>query len=516
MVQEDPSGRDRITRNLLYSWGGSIVFLVAGFIMPRFIDRHLGQTMLGVWDFGWSIVTYFGLASMGVGSSVNRYVAKYRAEEDAQRLNRSMSSVMLLQMLAAMVIFVLTVLATLMVPLLLRLPNVALVDEARFVVFFLGISIAIKIAFDTYDGVITGCHRWDLHNMINAGGYAVSIICMLTAMSLGGGIRSLAILYFIGTATTEIARLRIAKYVCPELDIRFRNAERAEARIMFEFGGKAFLGSISNRLLYQTNSIIIASYLGAAVLATYSRPMALVLAVGTIVSKFAYMLTPIASHLDAAGNKEDLRKLLIQTTRYSVYMALPPLIFIFILGNPILLLWMGKRYAEGDLMMILALGHLASFAHRPSMNILTGLGAHGKPAMIYLGTALISVVASLFIIGGMDGGVTGAAISISVSLLIADGIVIPVYACRRLDVPVVEFFRASWVKPVLCAIPFVICLLTIRLLVPGKPAVALTAGFVSGCVILTPVYWTWVLPTFQKEQILKIIGRVRRVLAFAV
>ena len=77
-ASEDGAGRDRLIRNVLSSWGGHIVFIVAGFLMPRMMDHYVGQRLLGVWDLGWSIVSYFELAQIGMGSSVNRFVAKYR------------------------------------------------------------------------------------------------------------------------------------------------------------------------------------------------------------------------------------------------------------------------------------------------------------------------------------------------------------------------------------------------------------------------------------------------------
>src|SRR4030088_142418 len=94
---DDLTGRDRFVWNVLASWAGHFVFIVAGFIMPRQIDRHVGQVGLGVWDFGWTAVNYFSLAQIGVGVSVNRYVARYRAARDNEGLSRLISSVMLIQ-----------------------------------------------------------------------------------------------------------------------------------------------------------------------------------------------------------------------------------------------------------------------------------------------------------------------------------------------------------------------------------------------------------------------------------
>lgn len=93
------SGRRALARNVMYSWSGHAVFVLAGFIIPRVIDRKIGQTALGIWDFGWSIVNYFWLAQAGIGSSVNRHVAKYRAKGESEALNCVVSSVMCVQLL---------------------------------------------------------------------------------------------------------------------------------------------------------------------------------------------------------------------------------------------------------------------------------------------------------------------------------------------------------------------------------------------------------------------------------
>ena len=90
--------------NVLASWAGQLVFLLAGFFMPRMIDTHVGQAALGIWDFSWSLVSYFGLANLGVGSSVNRYVAMYRAANDITSLKTAVSSVLAFQVVAGTIV----------------------------------------------------------------------------------------------------------------------------------------------------------------------------------------------------------------------------------------------------------------------------------------------------------------------------------------------------------------------------------------------------------------------------
>ena len=174
MSAEDLTGRSRLVRNVGASYASHFVFVAFGFIMPRLIDGYIGQAALGVWDFGWAFVSYLSLAMLGIGSSVNRFVATYRATGDVNSLNRMISTVIVVQLgIAALVAAAALILAWL-IPNLLehRLGDYA--GTARWIIACLGGALAIEMAFDAWRGVISGCHRWDYYNAINAGGYAVS------------------------------------------------------------------------------------------------------------------------------------------------------------------------------------------------------------------------------------------------------------------------------------------------------------------------------------------------------
>ena len=177
------TGQDRITWNIFVSWAGQIVFIAFGFILPRLISDSLGQVSLGIWDFAWSIVSYMSLAMLGVGSSVNRYVASYRAAGNSVKLNAIMSSVLVIQLIIATVVVFATYGVHTAIPIWFsdRLGNQ--VSDAQYVSVLLGIGLAIQISLDSYRGLITGCHRWDLHNILNSVQYlcSASLITSKTA-----------------------------------------------------------------------------------------------------------------------------------------------------------------------------------------------------------------------------------------------------------------------------------------------------------------------------------------------
>lgn len=510
----DLSGRDRMAWNVVASWLGHSVFVVAGFFLPRIIDRHLGQTGLGIWDFGWSLVSYLGIAQVGVGSSVNRFVAKRRAQHDTEGLNRTVSSVMLLQGLIALAVLVLTAVGTWMVPKLLSAQLGGFVSDARMVVFFLGLGVTAQMALNPYVGVITGCHRWDLHNAISGSMYGFTAIGMATTVMLGGGLPALAVVNLTGTLTSEIVRAVAAHRVCPELRIRWSSVSLSEARTLLSFGGKTVVGVLSGLLLYQTNALQIVGHLGAASLALYSRPMSLVRHVRTFANKFAMVLGPTASSLHAAGRTDELRALLEQATRASACLGLPPVLVLAIMGDPILRLWMGSHYAAGVLVAVLAIGHLGEIVKQPTWNILVGTNMHGRAAAMSLASSSIAVLLCALALGPFQGGLVSAALALTLPLTLVESLCTTFYACHSLKIPFGRFLVRVWRLPLLSCLPFAACLFGARAAFPQEPFLCLAAGLLTGGVLLAGIYWTWVFPESIKRRawgtLLGAWSRVRR------
>jgi O-antigen/teichoic acid export membrane protein len=515
-AETDVTGCNQMPRNVLSSWGGHLVFVAAGFIMPRLIDRHVGQVGLGIWDFCWSFVSYFSLAQIGVGSSVNRYVAQYRSTHDVDGVRRVVSSVTSVQIVAGLLALGMTAAVTWTLTLFFRERLGSDTDLASSVVALLGASLAIQIAFDAFRGVITGCHRWDLHNGLNAGSHAVTVAGMATALLLGGGLRSLGVVNLCGVMLTEVTRTALAYRVCPELRVRLAHASWSQARSMLAFGAKSVLVDLSRLLLVQTNSILVAGYLGPAALAIYARSAALVRHSETFVNKFAHVLTPTASALQGRGQHAELRELLIRSTRYGAYLALPMLLGLAILGDPILGLWMGPQYEPGLVLAILAAGYFLPLAQQPVVTILIGMNLHGPVGYITLVMATFGAGLGMITVGLLGWNLIGAALAVGLPLAIGSGALVPIYACRKLSIPLNEYFRRAFVGPIACSIPFALCLVAIRILFGNRPLLAVALGSLAAALVLGPLYWHYVIPGEVRQRIIRIRAGKRQGLAVPV
>ena len=503
--KEDLTGRARLISNVAFSWAGYLIVIITGFIMPRVIDHHVGQTLLGIWDFSWSIVNYLTVQSLGVGSSINRYVAKYRAVGNTDGLRTAVSSVIVVQLIIALWVALLTLVVVQVLPFFFQERLGTHMSVARWVIAFLGGSVVLQMAFDASRGVMTGCHRWDLYNVINSISRAITVIAMIAALYAGGGLKAMSVIYFAVILLTEVTRTVVALRLCPELEIRWRFVSASQAKKMLLFGCKTIIAGIPPFILIQTINIFVVGFSGPAMLAIFSRCTALVRHIETIVNKFAYILTPTAGSLQGTGQIEDLRTFLRETTKYAVAITLPMVLFLIIDGDLVLRIWMGADYAEGTVLTILAIGYLLPISQSSAIRILMGMNLHGKIGIISLATNIGLFCAGVFVVSFLGWDLSKSALLVAVPLTIGSGIIVPLYACRKLGIPVLKYVHNSFSIPLLCNIPFVVSLYAIRTFLTGSNWIIIGVSLSACGIILLPLYMFFVL---EKEVRHKITRRI--------
>ena len=495
----------RVARNVLANWIWYSLVVVSGFLLPRFIDRLQGQALLGVWDLGWSLVFYISLLALGISAAVQRYVARLRAGNAWDDLNATINSSLALLTGSAGVGLLLAVGLAAGVRYLLPEADSATVEIARWVVMLLCACAALQIPGAVFNAVITGYERYDVLNVIRGGRDLLVIVALITLLLAGCGLVALAAVVLAGELLGDVAKLLAARRLCPTLRISPKLCRRSTAREMIAFGGKAALQDLARTGIYQANSILVAFFLGPATLAVYARQRALVMHLLRFVKQYALVFVPTSSTLDAQQDTVALRQLLVQSSKYGLYVTLPLVLILVILGGPLLQIWMGADYRAPVVLAVLALAHLVAVPQLAVYSLLLGMGRHGRPALHEMVTAGISVAAGIVILGPLEGGMLGAALALAVPLALNSGIIVPLYACRCVGLSAATYVKSVVPGPVLASVPLVVCLGFARWGMAGDPLVTLAVGLGTGGLVTLGVYWRWVLPA-------SLAARVRRVL----
>jgi O-antigen/teichoic acid export membrane protein len=474
------------------------------------IDREIGTAALGIWDLCWSLVNYISIFVIGSGSSVSRFVAHSQSDSNSNSFARVVSSAFPTQVAAALLIAGLTALVVYSLPAIYGRALGPEIASTRWVVALLGFGLAVQMGLRPFRGVITGCHRWDIHNAMHAAESILSAGAMIFVLYAGFELVGLAIAYLSVMLATDFVRALIAFRICDELKIGRTHWDRSTAIEMLLFDAKTMLSALPRILVGQTTRLFIVGALGPVALAIIARPMALIDHSRTIVNKFAVVMTPVAASLQGSGRETETPVFLVESVYYSAAIALPMLIFMAMYGDHVMLVWMGPKYVNHELLLLLTIGQILPIVQSPVIRVMMGLNLHGK----------LSVVNAVLQLGGLCGGLVvlhwvGWSLLSSAMLIVIpqllSSVAVPYLACRKLGVTTMHFYLHALGKPVLIALAFAIILGVTQQLVGEDPIQTLLIGALAGGITTVMLYWKFLLTVEGRNLVLKLLRPKKRI-----
>ena len=353
---------------------------------------------MGVWDFAWSIVSYISIAQLGIGTSLNRYVSKFRAEYNVERLSVAVSTTAALQIALAALALLATAIVAVVLPYFLDHRFGEHSDEVTGLLFFLGASIAVSLALDTSRGVLTGCHRWALFSTINSSTQIVSSLLMILVLIFGGSLVELAITYCVMAFIQGAIRTVAARLVCPEAAYGLRFIEFKFARELLVYGVRSVAIAVPSLVVTQGMYVATTSFIGPSALAILVRPVTLMRYIESFITRFTFQLTPMAESIYLLEGKLRLQELALASSRTAYALTLPASMSLLIFGDEVIRMWMGSDYVNNTVITLTALiGCLASF-DVALVRIVVGLDLHGRGAIRAI--LLTLVLASSFLLYG--------------------------------------------------------------------------------------------------------------------
>lgn len=490
------STSDKFLRNLLSNWTGMFLGLLISFFLSPYVVRKLGNTYYGVWNIIMDMTGYLGLLEMGVRQSTIRYVAKYRAVNDTDSLNRIISSAFSIYGLTSVACFVISIGLAALFPHLIKV-SADTIPVAQWVIVITGLNIAQGLVFSVYFGIILGIQRYDVLAKVNI--LAAIIKAGLTVVLLGNGygLIALSLLHLV----TNLASSMYGRHYCikemPELDIRFGKYGAEWYRKIFNFSSKSFITYIGQKIVYYSDSIVIGILLGPAHVTYFVIGASLTEYMRRIVNQMTQMFAPLTSELQARGEDERISDVLIRGTKMSLIIALPISIVFLTMGKRFISLWMGNEYGpvSGKVLTVLAIAHLFSVAQYTTQALLEGMNKHQVCAACRCVEAIANLILSIVLI--RYWGIVGVAVGTAIPHLATALFAYPYFISRVVKVDIKKYVFGSYLAPIISSVPFLVCCALVETRFPA----ASLAGFIARVFSLLPIYLVpaWYL-SFKKQE----------------
>ncbi len=449
------STKKRLCINGAVNWAGSLAQIVAVFVVSPILVHGLGDERYGVWALVESVLAYLTLFDLGIGAAVVRYIAKFEGQDQTDELNKTFSASLVLFAMAGL--GVLAVAALILWPLWQWVPVPSRFrHEAWWQLAILSFNLAVGLPLGVFTAVLDGLQRYVPKALVRIVTLIVRSVALVIVVQQGGGLLQVALaVTVVGLIEHAVMGLLTVIYL-PTLRFAPRQVDRTTMQSIFGYSCNAFLAMIAGRMSFQTDSIVIGSFLPLAQITFFALPARLCEHAKSTLRSITTVLTPYISQLEGGGEFDKIRRIYIDASRYVLWLILPVQVGFWLLGGYFFALWIGPEHAKHchPVLIVLATPLALALSQSIAGRVLYGIGELKFFSRLVLLEATANLLLSIILIRPF--GIIGVAVGTALPTILMN-IALIVHVCGKLKLPLRTYLRQSLLAPWMAAIPSGIC-----------------------------------------------------------
>ncbi|MGN0571779.1 MAG: oligosaccharide flippase family protein [Candidatus Fimenecus sp.] len=496
---------------VIYSYGLMVVEIFSTMLFTPYLIRTLGQAEYGVYQLVSSVTSYLVLLDLGVGSSVIRYMSKYRAEKDMLAQRRFLGISTIYYLLIAVVALIIGISILFLFPNVfakgLSTEEIALAKKLFAVTMC---SAAFSLATSGFANALIAYERFNVSKGVSIILTVVKIVAGTMALWLGFSSFGVVCVNFMVTVVT---RTIYVLYVLCKLKIRpvFHNIEFSFVKEVAAYSSFILLQLIASHINAMSDQILLASFAknASVIIGIYGVGAQILQYFKTIGSHFTSVLMPGLVRL--VENGVDRRKYEQEMIRISrlVFMALALVFTVFaVFGQDFICLWAGEENAQAYFVaVVLMFPTLFSYSEGVGYQLLQAMAKHKLPAVVQVVSAVLNIGLTILLIRWEP--LKGAVIGSFIALFFCETVVMNIMYKRQIHIRLTVYFRGMFKGILPCL-----------LLSAGAGVLLKTAqlsrfgwlGFVVNCGVMVAVYagtmFLFGMNAYEKNLVLKPMQKI--------
>lgn len=418
--------------------------MLAGLIYTPWMIKQIGQSSYGLYTLATSLITLF-IIDFGMGAAVARFVSKYNAEGNQEKVNNFLGIVYKLYLAIDAIILTVLVVLSFFVGQIYDNLTASELETFKVLYVIVGFFTVVSFPFANLNGILTAYEQFVGIKVASLFHKVFIIVAMVIALLAGYGVYALVIVNaFSGFLTIAIKLIIIKKKTSVKVNFKYKDKEMLKE--IFGFSVWTTVGSLAQRLIFNITPSIIAavSVTGAVGVAIFGLGQTIEGYVYTFATALNGMFMPRISKIVYKNRREtELMPLMIKIGRLQcIIIGLLVTGFIAFGQSFIVDIWNRPEFAESYWCAVLII--LPNFLYLPMQIANTTLIVENKvklKALVALATGVLNVGLSLVL--SKFFGALGASISIFVASLVSTIIYIVAYQ-KVLHLNMIEFFKNTF------------------------------------------------------------------------
>jgi O-antigen/teichoic acid export membrane protein len=427
--------------NIVSSYARYLLGLVAIALLTPFILDRIGVEAYGLWALCLAVTGLLGLLDLGFNTAAVKFVAECAGNGRSEARNEALTTLLVIYALFGLAILGLVQLAIPACISWFRL-SPAEGNDFRMLLNVTGAVIAAGLPLSLFRSTLVGQGRYDIVNAVDVVVIGLNALLVYLALEAGLGLIGLAAANAFMVLAPSLILIPIAFRIVPQLALSARRFSPGRLREVAPLAVWFLLANVALLITLRSDALLVKAYLPLSAVAAF--------AIAAKVAEFAYLLNkqfsnalmPVVSRSHGVGDREAIRAVLLDGTRYLTLVSTPVLLLLIVHAEALIVLWVGPGLLDAVLpLRILLCAVFFSTLQFNAANVLGMAGSHRRVAWILIGSAGLNIALTLVLIPLF--GLPGAALATLTAAVCVELILMLSAACRRQGVRAGTFLRST-------------------------------------------------------------------------
>ncbi len=434
------SSSQQIKYGAVLSYLGIIVYILVGLLYTPWMIRVIGKDDYGLYTLAYSIIGLF-VFDFGISAAIQRFVAKYLAENNKEKVNHCVSLVYKLYLYIDVAIFFILAIVYILMPHIYR--ELTLEQMSRLEVVFIMASLfsIVSFPFIPLNGILSAYEKFVQLKACDLLSKVLTVVINVVCLYCGGGLYELVLTNIIvGFIVIGLKFMVVRRQTGIKVQIGYRN--KLEMRSLLSFSGWTTVVALCQRCIFNIAPSILGMFAGAGVIAVLGISINLEAYTYTFACALNGLFLPRISRI--LSEKGSVLPLMMRVGHIQILTM--GLIFVgfIVVGKDFITVWLGDGYEDAYVCTLLLI--IPAFLLLPADIADQTLIASGNVkcrAFVFVGMAVVNLPLSFIMTKYYS--LIGLAISIFIAYMVRNVALFYVYH-SKLHLNILKFIRETYLK----------------------------------------------------------------------
>ena len=486
------------------------VNILASLLYTPWMLSIIGDSNYGLYTLATSLINIF-LIDFGFSSAVTRFIAKYNAEGDQEKIDNFLGMLYKLYAIIVGVAFVILFVLFFFLDKIYVSLTPEEIEKFRVVYLIAGSYTVLSFPFSsTFNGILTSYEKYYQMKLCDLFHKVLTVGLIVVALSCGLGLYTLvAVNAFTGVVMLLSKWILINKGT--NLKINLHYFDRSMLKEIFSFSIWVTVSSICSRLIFNITPNVLAITVSSAAITMFNLASTIEGYTYTFASAIDGMFMPkIARLVKEDPSCQNVEPLLNKVGRFQFFLLALVFLGFTVVGKEFVTLWLGDNYEVVYYCALLLIAPAPFYlSQQIAKNTTVVKGYVKQQAYVNIAKAIVNVV--LVAIFSYLWGAFGAAVSICISYFVRN-IGMNIIYQKKLGLNMWKFHLECYVKTLPGILLSATLAMGVNLLMPDYGWVTLGAKIALIGVLYIVCLW---LLSFNHEEKRVIIDTLKKVLKVA-